>query len=397
MKFSELNLRPGLMKALDQMGYEDLTPIQEATFKQIMAGHDLVGLAETGSGKTGACGVPLLQRTDPKFNAIQTLVLVPTRELALQYVEEISRLGRYLGIKCFSVFGGSPMDIQEAKLKHGVHILVATPGRLIDLLYNSKALSLENIKSLVLDEADQMLNMGFLKDVQFILSCITNEHQSLLFSATMPSEIENLIEGFLKNPEKVVLNKDKKGPESINHFFHAVTHRERFKKLLGYLRGTKTDQVIIFCNSRNSAGDLYQSLRGRLKSLELIHGGLNQNIRSSIFNRFKSGRIRYMIATDVAARGLDFSKVTHVVNYEMVRELENYTHRTGRAGRMGRKGTALTLVTQRDFEILNRLIQINRITPRWTDGKPLLSGENKNPHMKNTQLYRVPQKHLQTT
>lgn len=370
MKFTELNLREDLLKALKGMGYEDLTPIQEASFEAIIQGKDIVGLAETGSGKTSACGVPLAQLTDPDVNEVQGLVLVPTRELALQYVDEINRLTTHSGIECFAVFGGFPMDVQEAKLRHGVHILVATPGRLIDFLYNSDALSLKNVKTLVLDEADEMLNMGFWDDVKFILDCITSEHQSLLFSATMPAEIEKLIAGFLKDPITIKLTSERKSPQSLEHYFKAVHPRDRVRDLVDYLRDENPGQVILFCNSRHSTSDLLSALRGKLNSIELIHGGLSQNVRTSIFNRFKSGKIKYMIATDVAGRGLDFSKVTHVVNVDMPRELENYTHRTGRAGRMGRKGTALTLVTKRDLHLVSRLEKKGDVKMNWIGERP---------------------------
>jgi len=370
MKFTELDLRPDLLKALKGMGYEDLTPIQEAAFQPVMEGKDLVGLAETGSGKTSACGVPLAQLTDPEHRVIQGLVLVPTRELALQYVDEINRLTTHSDIECFAVFGGFPMDVQEAKLRHGVHILVATPGRLIDFIYNSDSISLKNIKTLVLDEADEMLNMGFWDDVKFILDCITSEHQSLLFSATMPKEIEGLIATFLKDPVKIQLISERKAPQSLEHYFMSVHPRDRIKELTQYLKEQETGQVILFCNSRHGTSDLHSALRGKLSSIELIHGGLNQNVRTSIFSRFKAGKIKYMIATDVAGRGLDFSKVTHVINFDMPRELENYTHRTGRAGRMGRKGTALTLVTRRDLPLIARLEKKGIAKMNWIGEKP---------------------------
>ncbi|MDA7915670.1 DEAD/DEAH box helicase [Verrucomicrobia bacterium] len=370
MKFTELNLRPDLLKSLKQMGYEDLTPIQEESFQPIMDGKDIVGLAETGSGKTSACGIPLAQIVDPAERTIQALVLVPTRELALQYVDEINRLTANSDIECFAVFGGFPMEIQVAKLRDGVHILVATPGRLIDFIYNSDELSLKNVKTLVLDEADEMLNMGFWDDVKFILDCITSDHQSLLFSATMPNEIEKLIQGFLKDPVTIKLISKRKAPQSLEHFFMSVNPRDRVQELIKYLESEDVGQVILFCNSRHGTSDVVSALRGKLKSIELIHGGLSQNVRTSIFNRFKSGKIKYMVATDVAGRGLDFSKVTHVVNFDMPRELENYTHRTGRAGRMGRKGTALTMITRRDLPLVARLEKKGDVNMNWIGEKP---------------------------
>ena len=201
------------------MGYEDLTPIQEETFSPILSGRDLLARAETGSGKTGACGIPLVQMIDPSLNAIQALILVPTRELALQYVEEIDRISSHTGVVPFAVFGGFSMEIQRAKLKDGVHILVATPGRLIDFLYNTTSIDLSSIRTLVLDEADEMLKMGFIEDVDFIMSCLIHEHQTLFFAATMPEEIDRLIRTYLKEPVRVELNKEQMAPQSLAHHF----------------------------------------------------------------------------------------------------------------------------------------------------------------------------------
>jgi len=219
MKFSELDLKPEILKALADMGYEDLTPIQEETFAPILAGRDLLARAETGSGKTAACGIPLVQMVDPSLNAIQALILVPTRELALQYVEEIDNIAQHTGVVPFAVFGGFSMDIQKAKLRDKVHILVATPGRLIDFLYNTTSIDLSSVRTLVLDEADEMLKMGFIEDVDFILSCMIHEHQTLFFAATMPEEINRLIRTYLKEPVRVELNKEQVAPQSLVHHF----------------------------------------------------------------------------------------------------------------------------------------------------------------------------------
>ena len=225
MRFTELDLQPGILKALDEMGYEEMTPIQEKAIPRILAGRDLLGLAETGSGKTGACGVPLVQRNDPDLNAIQALILVPTRELALQYVQELDDIARQTRVVPFAVFGGFDMSIQKAKLRHKVDILVATPGRLIDFLWNTK-LDLTQVRVVVLDEADEMLKMGFIEDVDFILSCLIQEHQTLFFSATMPGEVDRLARTYLKEPERIELNKDQIAPQSlVHHFQHTGRNR----------------------------------------------------------------------------------------------------------------------------------------------------------------------------
>ena len=373
MKFSTLNLTPQILQALKEMGYEEMTPIQEESIPHILNGKDVLGLAETGSGKTSACGIPLVQRTNSSLNAIQVLILVPTRELALQYVQEIDTIARYTDIAPFAVFGGFDMGIQRAKLRHGVHILVATPGRLIDFLWNTDLVDLTQVHTVVLDEADEMLKMGFIEDIDFIMSCLIHEHETLLFSATMPAGVDHLARSFLENPVRIELNKDQKAPQSLAHHFQHVGNN-RLRDLVDYLSAEKSTQAIIFCNSRDGGSNLYKELQKRFRSLEYIHGGLDQDRRISIFNRFRSKKIRMMVATDVAGRGLDFTHVSHVINYDFPRTPDIYTHRTGRTGRMGRLGTAMTFVAGRDLGSLADLLRLNHIDPVWRGEKPELSG-----------------------
>ncbi len=371
MKFTELDLQPQLLSSLEAMGYEEMTPIQEKAIPHVLAGRDILGLAETGSGKTAACGVPLVQLSDPDLNAIQALILVPTRELALQYVQELDDIAKQTKIVPFAVFGGFDMGIQKAKLRHRVNILVATPGRLIDFLWNTD-LDLTNVRAVVLDEADEMLKMGFIEDIDFILSCLVHEHRTLLFSATMPGEIDRLTKTYLKDPVRVELNKDQIAPQSlVHHFLH--TGRNRLQVLRDYMEEEEIRQALLFCNSRDKAADLYKELQRGVKSVEVIHGGLDQDRRTSLFNRFRGEKIKFMVATDVASRGLDFSRVTHVINYDFPFNSEIYTHRTGRAGRMGRRGIALTLVGDRDLGQLGTILKDNRIDPVWLGPEPDLS------------------------
>jgi len=377
MKFTELDLKPEILKALKDLGYEDLTPIQEETFSPILKGRDLLARAETGSGKTAACGIPLVQMINPSLNAIQALILVPTRELALQYVEEIDNISSHTHVVPFAVFGGFSMEIQKAKLRDRVHILVATPGRLIDFLYNTTSIDLSRVKTLVLDEADEMLKMGFVEDIDFILSCLIHEHQTLFFAATMPEEIDRLIRTYLKDPVKVVLNKEQIAPQSLAHHFQYTERRDRLKTLITYLKEERISQAILFCNSRHHGEKLTKELEGEFKSIGYIHGGLEQSRRTSLFERFRRGEVTLLVATDVAGRGLDFSQVSHVINYDYPGDPESYTHRTGRTGRMGRSGIAMTFVTDQDLRALKSLFTTNRIDPLWHGSIPHLQSFSK--------------------
>jgi len=356
MKFSECGLKPEILRALEDIGYRDLTPIQEETFPHILKGRDLLAMAETGSGKTGACAVPIVQASDPDVDGIQALILVPTRELAQQYVSEISSIARHTKLAPFCVYGGFSMDVQKAKLKHGVDILVATPGRLIDLLYKTD-LALNKVQTFVLDEADEMMDMGFIEDVKFIKDCLIHEHQTLMFSATMPSEIESLARESLNDPVKIHLNKDKVTPSSVEHRFQMIPSSKRFSALCEFLDAEKPKQAIIFCNTRIGADKLERPLKQRYSGAEIIHGGFEQGKRTSV-------------STDLAGRGLDFTHVTHIINYELSRAPENYTHRTGRAGRMGRKGIAYTMMTSMDLRGWNKLMAQSRVKPIWTGKIP---------------------------
>ncbi len=369
MKLTELNLKPEVLKGLEDMGYTELTPVQEQTFPHILAGRDLLARAETGSGKTGACGVPLVQATDASLQAVQGLILVPTRELALQYVQEIADIARHTEVAPFAVYGGFEMRIQRAKLDHGVHILVATPGRLIDLLYNSP-LSLSEVRTFVLDEADEMLKMGFVDDVEFVISCLVHEHQTLLFSATMPAEIKKLSSKYLKDPVTVELNVKQVAPQNLEHCFQKINSSHHFESFMEYLQQHDPVQAIVFCNSRDNANKLFRRLSREVESVELIHGGLDQSRRTSLFNRFRRKEIKIMVATDVAGRGLDFSHVSHVINYDFPRDRDTYTHRSGRTARLGRKGTAMTFYDHRNLGVLSEIIKVNRIKPVWHGREP---------------------------
>lgn len=385
MKFRELDLPSNMLKALEMMGFEEMTPIQEATYPIIATGQDICALAETGSGKTAACAIPLIQKIDTAHNTIQGLVIVPTRELCLQYVDEIKMISAGTTIAPFGVYGGFDKDIQVAKLRHKVHILVATPGRLIDLLYDG-AVNLSHIKCAILDEADELLRVGFLADIEFIMSCILHEHQTLLFAATMDDDIKKLAYDCLRTPKLISLIEKRAIPKSIEHYFSYLHPNRKQAELTGYLKRKDVNQTIIFCNARHKVNTLFRALQKDFKDIQYIHAGLSQDKRTSIFRQFKQKKILQLIATDVAGRGLDFSHVSHVVNWDFPRDEEQYTHRTGRSGRVGRKGVALSFITRHDLPNLRGIISKIKITPHWIGKDPFQENSiPQEPQKQNTQ------------
>lgn len=368
MKFTELDLPQPILAALEKMGFEELTPIQEMTYPIIFAGKDLCALAETGSGKTAACAIPLIQQVDTSHNAIQGIVVVPTRELCIQYVDEIQKIAQQTKVVPFAVYGGFSKGIQTAKINHEVHLLVATPGRLLDLLYDG-TIDLSHVKCAILDEADELLKVGFLDDIKRIFSCMIHKHQTLMFSATMADDIKSLAHECLHDPEYVTLIQKRATPLSIEHSFIYCHPRDKQIKIIDYLGTEDVRQAIIFCNARHMVDKLARVLRDKFKGVEYIHAGIEQRVRSRIFTHFKREKIRYLIATDVAGRGLDFSHISHVINWDFPQG-EQYAHRTGRAGRMGKKGIACTFVTRHDLSTLKDVIKHTKIVPQWIGKDP---------------------------
>ena len=379
MKFSDMNLPSNMLAALEKMGFEEMTPIQEATYPVIAAGQDLCAIAETGTGKTAACAIPLIQKVDTTENTIQGLVVVPTRELCLQYVGDIQRIVQKTDLAPFAIYGGFSREIQTAKLKHGVHILVATPGRLMDLLYEG-TVNLSSVKCVILDEADELLQEGFFNEIKLLLSCIIHEHQTILFSATMADDIKKLTHDFMRDPQHISLIKERAAPASIEHCFFYLHPKNKQSELEKFIKEENISQAIIFCNARHLVDKLFRTLRSSVKDVDYIHAGLRQEKRTSIISRFRRKDIHYLIATDVAGRGLDFSHVSHVINWDFPGGKEQYTHRTGRAGRMGRKGKAFTFVCKHDLPAFTELIRNKKISPVWVGKDPFLKEEHSQSH-----------------
>jgi len=350
-KFSELNISESTQRALGKMGFEEATPIQEGTIKMGMEGRDIIGQAQTGTGKTTAFGVPIIEKVNTSDKNVQALVIAPTRELAIQVSEEIYRIGSDKRVRVLSVYGGQEIGRQIRALRNNPQIIVGTPGRLLDHI-KRKTLKLDNVQTLVLDEADEMLNMGFVEDITEILSSVPDERQTLLFSATMPGPIRKIAERFMKNPEMVKIKSKAMTVDNIEQFFVKAQEREKFDVLSRILNVQQPEQAIIFGRTKRRVDELSHALSIRGYIAEGIHGDLTQAKRMSVLRQFKEGKIDILVATDVAARGLDISGVTHVYNFDIPQDPESYVHRIGRTGRAGKSGVAVTFVTPREMGYL---------------------------------------------
>lgn len=367
--FSELNLDTNVLRSLERMGYKEPTAIQAKAIPLIKGNHDLIALAQTGSGKTAACAIPICDKVDIGSIRIQVLIVVPTRELALQYATEVQKIGRDKKVKAFAIFGGEDSGTQLSKINHGVQVLVATPGRLIDFIYG-REIDLSSVHTLVLDEADEMLSLGFYDDLQFVMQCLVQEHQTLLFSATMPKEIKSIAMKFMKNPLEILLTQADASPSTIDHSFLYCRFHHKEEMLLKLLAEEKPRQSIVFCHSRVEVEKVCHTLQKHLDGVDYLHAGLAQDTRSIITNKFRNGKIRTLVATDVAARGLDFSQISHVFIFHLADDPEIYIHRSGRTGRNQKEGIVITLVTDRELKSLPRVLHLINQEAKWIGEPP---------------------------
>jgi ATP-dependent RNA helicase DeaD len=350
--FKELGLSEPLVEALQHLGYENPTPIQEEAIPGLLEGRDIIGQAQTGTGKTAAFGLPLLQYIDVRDSEVQALVLTPTRELCIQVTQALRAYGEKKGVKVVAVFGGAPIRTQQAQLKEGAQVVVGTVGRVMDLM-SRHSLMLTSARFVVLDEADEMLDLGFLEDVEMILSRCPSGRQTALFSATMPTEIKKLAEKGMYEPQTIKVRAATLTIDTVEQFFVEVNEREKADALARVLKAERPTQAIIFGRTKIGVDRLARSLNDKGLRVKALHGDMSQGSRDGVMIAFKDGREKLLIATDIAARGLDISGVSHVINYDMPNSPEVYVHRIGRTGRVGRSGRAITLVTSKQLRDLD--------------------------------------------
>lgn len=357
MRFDETNLTAPVLRAVAEMGFEEMTPIQAAAIPVVLEGRDMIGQAQTGTGKTAAFGIPLLQRVDPKDKSLQALVLCPTRELAIQVAEEIRRLAKFMhGIKVLPIYGGQDINKQIRSLKGGVQVIIGTPGRVMDHM-RRHTLKMGTVKLITLDEADEMLNMGFREDIETILKELPEERQTLLFSATMPQPIMDLAETYQKDAELVRVVKKELTVPKIEQFYYEVRQKNKPEVLSRLLDMYDPKRALVFCNTKKLVDEVVADLQLRGYFADGLHGDLKQQQRDRVMDAFRSGKIDILVATDVAARGIDVDDVEAVFNYDVPQDDEYYVHRIGRTGRAGRVGTSHTLVVGREIYKLKDIMR----------------------------------------
>lgn len=376
MNFTDLQLIEPIAKALQEEGYTQPTPIQQQAIPSILQGRDLLGTAQTGTGKTAAFAIPILQNLTQKNlrnNQIKALILTPTRELAIQIEESFNAYGRHLKMRNLVVFGGVKQGAQEAALKRGVDILVATPGRLLDFI-SQGIISLKNLEIFVLDEADRMLDMGFVHDVKRIVKLLPQQRQTLFFSATFPDEIKTLANSILNNPVKVAVAPVSATADTIQQKVYFVDKENKLELLTHILQNDISDSVLVFSRTKHGADKIARKLQSHKISAEAIHGNKSQNQRQNALHNFKSGKTRILVATDIAARGIDIDELKYVVNFELSDVSETYVHRIGRTGRAGADGSSISFVDGLDLinlksteKLIGKKIPVEKDHPFHTD------------------------------
>lgn len=359
IRFEDLGLSEELLGAIKNMGFEEPTPIQAKTIPPLLSGRDLIGQAQTGTGKTAAFGIPIVESVSRATPGVQAIILTPTRELAIQVAEEINKLGRTMRVHALPVYGGTSIERQIKILERGVHVVVGTPGRVIDHL-SRKTLDLSTVRFFVLDEADEMLDMGFIDDIRKILNQAPKEKQTMLFSATMSPEILKIAKRYMNSPENVRVDARSLTASKVNQVFFEVRESEKLDALTRLIDSDAEGVFLVFCHTKQEVDEVTSHLKMRGYDAEAIHGDFDQFRREAVLRKFVREAIDVLVATDVAARGLDISNITHVVNYSIPQNPEAYVHRIGRTGRAGREGMAITFVTPREEKQLRLIKKVSR-------------------------------------
>jgi len=359
--FKDLPLSPQTLKSIEELGFENLFPIQAQAIMPLLEGKDVIGQAQTGTGKTAAYAVPMIERLNPENKNVQGLVLVPTRELAVQIADHINQLAKYKKLKTLPVYGGEPIGKQIYEIEKGIHIIVGTPGRIIDLL-KRHILNFSSVRIVVLDEADRMLDMGFIDDIEYILTKVPSNRQTSLFSATIDQSVMRICHRYMKNPEKILVSKDEIALSQMNQYYIVVNPHSKFETLCNILNQNHINRAIIFCKTRTDTSTLADKLRQRGYDAKPLHAGFTQPQRDFVINSFRQGKLKLLIATDVAARGLDIQGITHIINYDVPLDALVYFHRIGRTARMGLEGTAITLVGYGELTEFNNIKALTKTT-----------------------------------
>ena len=349
-RFGEIEVPVTIARALERMGYETPTEVQARSIPPLRAGDDLIGQAQTGTGKTAAFGIPIVEKIDPAASYVQALVLTPTRELCVQVTDEIARIGQFRNVKTVAIYGGSSMDRQISALRRGAQVVVGTPGRVLDLIRRGE-LHLDRVHTVILDEADRMLDLGFIVDVETILSRCPRQRQTALFSATMPYAILRICDRFMRrDATHIAVRPEMQTVESVRQLLYFVAEQDKVRALLELTEAFGYDRLLVFRHTQIGVDRLAATLKRRGQNVAALHGGLSQRERDRTLADFKAGRIQFLVATNVASRGLDITDLPYVLNYDIPEDADTYVHRIGRTGRMGKEGTAITFVGEWDLD-----------------------------------------------
>ncbi len=374
---------PELLKGIEALGFEELTPVQEKVIPVILETEkDIVALAQTGTGKTAAFGLPVIQNTDISEHTVQTLVLAPTRELCIQITKDLQSFARYLPqLHVVPVYGGASAEVQIRELRRGAHVVVATPGRMLDLI-RRRAVDITGVRNVVLDEADEMLNMGFRDELDGILDETPAGRRTLLFSATMQTEVARMAESYMDMPEKITVGRKNAGAENVSHHYYEVSARHRYEALKRLADINSGIYGIVFCRTRRETRDIAEKLIRDGYNADAIHGDLTQSQRDQVMRRFRNRSLQMLVATDVAARGIDVDDITHIINYNLPDDPEVYTHRSGRTGRAGKSGVSLAIITPREK---SRIREVEKIIGKRFEKKNIPTGEE----IRRKQLFKL--------